>query len=96
MATTSQMTSTGLESLNNINVYLGDDYGNIHLTKCEAKVLHCTILGYTAKKTAKHLNISFRTVEAYIDTLKLKLHCNTKRQLIELVIKNKILGLLEL
>lgn len=68
----------------------------IHITAREAEVLRYTILGYSAKRTAKQLNISYRTVEYYIDTLKLKLRCGTKRDPMELVIMSKILHLLDL
>lgn len=77
-------------------LYLGNDCGNVYLTKREVEVLRCTILGYSAKSTAKLLNISFRTVECYIDNIKLKLRCNNKRELIGLIIKSKVISLLDL
>lgn len=75
---------------------LGKNYGNIYLTKREAEVLRCAVLGYSAKRTAKFLNISYRTVESYLDILKLKLKCDSKGQLIELVITSEILHLISL
>lgn len=75
---------------------LGKNYGSIYLTKREAEVLRCAVLGYSAKRTAKFLNISYRTVESYLDILKLKLKCDSKGQLIELVITSEILRLLGL
>ncbi len=54
-----------------------------YLTKRELDVMKYIMLGYTAKKIAVVLQLSYRTVEAYIVTLKLKLRCSTKGELIE-------------
>lgn len=75
---------------------LGKNFGDAYLTKREAEVLRCVVLGYSAKRTAKFLNISYRTVESYIDIIKLKLRCSTKREIIEIVILSEILHLLGL
>lgn len=59
-----------------------------YLTKREKEVLHYIILGYTAKRIARALGISFRTVENYINILKYKFRCDAKSELIEWVIKS--------
>lgn len=75
---------------------LGDIFGNEYLTLREVEVLKYVILGYTAKRIALKLNISFRTVETYIANLKFKLRCNTKAEIIERVIKMKLVELLSI
>jgi DNA-binding CsgD family transcriptional regulator len=60
---------------------------NACLTERQKEVLMYLLLGYTAKKIALVLGISFRTVESYIETLKLKLNCQTKGDLIERTIR---------
>ena len=68
------------------------------LTQREAQVLKHLVLGYIAKQIGKLLNLSFRTVESYVDNLKLKLHCDNKGELIRLVLKTDLvykLGVLQ-
>lgn len=72
---------------------LGPNFNNQRLTQREVDVLKQVILGYSAKKIALHLQISFRTVETYIEILKLKLGCCKKAEIIEKSIK---LGLIDL
>ena len=59
-----------------------------YLTRRESEILKFVILGYTAKRIGRELKISFRTVEKYIDSLKLKFRCNSKGELVELAIKS--------
>lgn len=48
------------------------------------------ILGRSAKESARILNISFRTVQAYIEKIKNKLACHTRSQLIQKLLEMKI------
>lgn len=66
---------------------------NRYLTQRQFDVLKYLILGYTAKKIGLALDISYRTVENYVETLKLKLCCNTKSELIEKAIKSCLIKL---
>lgn len=75
---------------------LGDSFNNASLTYRESDVLKYLILGYTAKKTAIQLGISYRTVETYVETLKLKLQCSSKRELIEKTIRSGLIKLLNI
>ncbi len=50
----------------------------INLTKRELEILHYVADGYSAKKIGILLNISYRTVEKYIENLRLKLNCKNK------------------
>ncbi len=70
---------------------LGKQLENQYLTKRELDIIKFLIYGYSAKETGLALGISYRTVESYINSLKLKMRCNKKRELISLAIK---LGLL--
>lgn len=72
---------------------LGKQLNNQHLTQREIDILKCLLRGYSAKEASSELKISCRTVESYINTLKLKLHCNKKSEIISLCIK---LGLFKL
>lgn len=67
------------------------NFANGYLTKRESDVLKYVVLGYTAKNIAKLLNVSFRTVESYIDFLKLKLRCNSKGEVILVTIKSGLI-----
>lgn len=53
------------------------------LTQRQSECLFFLIHGYTAKETAKLLSLSYRTIEKYLDTVKVKLQCGTKNELID-------------
>ena len=57
------------------------------LTVRERQVMELLLLGYTAKGVAQNLNISFRTVEVYIDKIKKKFQCSTKIELMQKLIQ---------
>lgn len=59
------------------------------LSPKEYECLHFLLNGYTAKMSAKQLDISPRTVETHIQNIKLKLKCRTRN---ELIIKLKNVG----
>ncbi len=59
--------------------------------KLSARQLDCIIAynaGLTAKETAQRLNISFRTVEKYFDNIKDKLGCDTKKDIIRVLVSD--------
>ena len=68
---------------------LGEAYNYRCLTKRETEVIRYLVMGYTAKKTAKQLSLSYRTVESYIESIKGKFHCYKKSDIIEMAIRNK-------
>jgi len=72
---------------------LGKHLQNQYLTAREVDILKCLLKGYSAKETGLELEISYRTVESYINTLKLKLDCTKKSELIGFCLK---LGLFKL
>ena len=67
--------------------------GTEYLTKREAEILQYILQGHSAKKIGLFLNISFRTVESYINMLKMKFHCNRKNDLIGICARLGILRL---
>lgn len=64
--------------------------GSITLTPREQECLEYTVKGFTAKEIAKKLLISPRTVEEYLNQLKVKLAVNTKQQMIQKVLSDKL------
>lgn len=71
--------------------YLGEAFDNRYLTKSEYSVFKYLCLGNPMKKIATRLNISIRTVEAHVNSIKVKLNCNYKYQIMEKAIKYKFL-----
>jgi DNA-binding CsgD family transcriptional regulator len=56
-----------------------------HLTERELDCLIYTTLGMSAKDIGKKLGLSNRTIESYLQTLKQKLGCHSKSQLLKLI-----------
>jgi DNA-binding CsgD family transcriptional regulator len=73
---------------------LGQEFGNEYLTKREVEIIKYILQGYSAKSIALQLDISYRTVESYINILKLKCRCNRKNDLIIFCIKLGIFKIL--
>lgn len=67
--------------------YFSDEYERFGLTKREAQCLFFIIRGKTAKYIASVLDLSIRTVEAYIQNIKDKLDCRNKSNLIDKAIE---------
>lgn len=63
--------------------YMGLETGE-SLTPREREVLQFLTNGYSAKFIANKLYVSVRTIENYIAEIKLKFHCRTKNELINL------------
>ena len=59
----------------------------VHLSKREQQCLHYTIKGYTAKRIARALGISYRTVQEYITNIRIKVGAESKADLIEMVMQ---------
>jgi DNA-binding CsgD family transcriptional regulator len=56
----------------------------VYLSKRETECLRLTIKGCTAKKIARIINISYRTVEEYLTNIKIKVGASSKSELIEI------------
>jgi DNA-binding CsgD family transcriptional regulator len=63
--------------------YLSGIYKSIYLTKREAECLTCMCDGFTAKKTAQSLALSPKTIQKHIESVKIKLGCSYKDDLIK-------------
>lgn len=61
-----------------------------YLSKREMDCLYLTIKGYTAKKIARELQISHRTVEEYLVNIRMKKGASSKAELIEMTVNEFI------
>ncbi len=59
--------------------------GQHSFSRREIECLQCLIEGFSAKETGNKLFLSSRTVETYLDNIKYKLNCRTKREIIHLI-----------
>jgi DNA-binding CsgD family transcriptional regulator len=84
------------DALNN-RYYLGeDDFDNVYFTGREIEVFKRLLLGYSAKQTAELLKISPKTVEDYVDCIKLKLQAKSKGEIIATAIQFGLTHILRL
>lgn len=61
---------------------IGSEINNAYLSKRQIDCARLLLSGKTSKEIALSLNISYRTVESYINTIKIKLNCRNKTELI--------------
>lgn len=66
--------------------HLGEAFGDASLSAQQFQVFKQILLGHSAQQIAQCLNLSKRTVEAYIETIKYKLQCNSKGEIIAVAI----------
>jgi DNA-binding CsgD family transcriptional regulator len=66
-----------------------NEIDGIPITSQEAKCLHLAARGMAAKKIAKELNISFKTVERHFENLRYKLNVRSRSELIEKIIQQQ-------
>ena len=64
-----------------INKKLMTDYPQVELSRREMECLFYTLSGRSAKEIASILSLSTRTIEHYLEKLKLKLNCTSKSEL---------------
>jgi DNA-binding CsgD family transcriptional regulator len=67
---------------------------DIALSQREKQCIRYLLQGYTAAETAQLLNLSKRTVESYLQNIKLKMNCYTKVELFEKFKDVEALGVL--
>lgn len=77
---------TGLIS-RSTSITPGFHINNTYFSKQEITCLRLLITGKTMKLIGRHMGISPRTVEHYLDNIKRKLHVKTKSELIEKVVQ---------
>lgn len=67
----------------NSKVLPGLPITNTYFSKQQTKVMRLLIHGKTVKESARILGLSPRTVEHYVENIKIKTKCNSKSELIE-------------
>lgn len=68
--------------------YLGEDeFKNVYLSGRELQVFKRLLLGYTSRQIAEIAGMSPKTVESYIERIKLKLQVKTKGEIIATAIQ---------
>jgi len=67
--------------------YLGNDFDNAYFTLRELEVFKRILLGYSAKQSSEVINISPKTVEGYIENIKIKLQASSKGEIIATAIQ---------
>ncbi len=65
--------------------YLGEAFPGIYLSGRQAQCMAYFILGYSNARVAKLLNLSWRTIDAYVIDMRQKLHFFSKKTMIEKV-----------
>ncbi len=71
------------ESVNIPDCYMFDTHHNpVNLSVRELECLFLQLRGNTAKRIAEKLGLSKRTIESYFDTIKMKLGCQNKSELL--------------
>jgi DNA-binding CsgD family transcriptional regulator len=83
-------TITRMGLLNPVNAFPqrkpSADLISFNLSKREEECLRLTLKGCTAKKIARMLDLSHRTVEEYLTNIKIKMGVKSKSELIELAV----------
>ncbi len=64
----------------------GNKFEKIFLTERQSQILHLTIRGKSSKEIAKQIGLSYRTVQHYLDTIKMKFNVSSKSELISKVL----------
>lgn len=67
---------------------LGETCNDAHFSQREAECMIYMMEGKSAKRIARQLDLSPRTIEFYIENMRQKLNCHTKYDLVELVLKS--------
>lgn len=75
----------------NKSYLIGEELQNIKLSARELECLFYLVRGKTSADIAECMRLSKRTVESYIDNIKIKMNCPTKADLIEKAIHNNFI-----
>ena len=73
-----------------LRYYLGNHYPNKYLTQRQIEVLLCAP-NKSYKEISRQMNLSRRTVEAYLQQVMLRLSIKTKKELSEVILQTNIL-----
>ena len=66
---------------------LGSKFPGVYFTRREAQCMWHLLQGKTIKAAGDALKLSSRTIEFYLKNMKKKVGCNTKPELIELILQ---------
>jgi DNA-binding CsgD family transcriptional regulator len=69
---------------------ISSELGNQHISHREYQCFKLLTQYHSAKDIAKNLKLSFRTVENYINSIKNKLGCRNKKELIQIALNNGV------
>lgn len=75
-----KMTALGLLNASSVNI--PSKLSQVYLSKQQRECAKLLLKGFSSKQIAKGLNLSYRTVEAYVNHLKNKLSCQNKTELV--------------
>lgn len=78
-----------------LNRFYVSEFDDKYLTKREAVVLFLMLKSFSAKEIARVLSISHRTVEDYVEKIKFKLGCFSKKELHIFIYENNLNLLLD-
>ena len=71
--------------------YVGEAYPEVYLTQREFEISILLVQGRRYKSISEALSLSIRTIEFYIQNIKLKFHCENKKSLVSLLRKIAII-----
>lgn len=80
------------EKVNSNYLYLGPKYNYAYLTDRETDVCRYLIKGLSTQEAAAFMEISSRTIEKHVETIKLKLNCKNRFEMGYILGKLNIMG----
>lgn len=72
-------------------IFLGDKFPDVYLTQREAQCVYYLNQNKKRREIAELLNLSIRTVEAYITEAKIKTNCHSQKELVKVMAKTHFL-----
>ena len=70
-----------------LRIFLGNHYPGVYLTRRESEYAFYSLQGKKRREIALNLQISIRTLDSYINSIKIKLGCTRARDIIGLIKK---------
>ena len=81
-----------MRNLKRFYLYNSKTNSNTPIAPREIECIIYILRGKTSKQIAKILELSHRTIEFYVNRLKIKLHCHSKSELIEKILSGKLIN----
>ena len=76
-----------MDSYKDKRIYLTGEISPTYFTQRECQCAELVLEGHTAKRIARMLGLSNRTIEYYLHNMKQKLRCKTRLQLVSTLIQ---------